>query len=331
MEAQLKDFFIKHKITPNNENNRSYQFDCPVCNGDSKLYVQKKDGRTVCFRQELENCPKKGSKPFYALSLIAGISIKQVKDEILGFQTQLGEDIDVNFDDVELVKKVEAVPDAILPHDTYFFPDEKAVDGMSYLNGRGIHIPDTIKYNIAYSPGDRRVIFPVFDGDRLIGYQGRAIDKVDKAFRMKNWPGRWRDRAVMFVDNLKNNSNKMAIIAEGPISAMKFELAKHFVATMGKEISLGQFEVIAEYGVKNIYLALDRDADDKIPNLVNAYKKIVPDAKFYKINVPAHRDDFGDCTYQEALDAFNGAEEVNLHEIFTHISFKIKDVGKIKV
>lgn len=314
LKDNLENFIKNHAIVPKKVNGRSYIFDCPVCNGNEKLYINKDTGQTVCFRQKEENCPKNGSKPTYALSLISGISFNSVKDELYNYIVSplKDEDFNISFDDEkdfsEEKAKVELMADMI-PINW-----EDANDGIRYLiDSRGISEGTLNKYKIYYSPSMRRVIFPVIINGNIEGWQGRAIDNVDKAYRMYNMPGRWRDSTVMFFDNLKKSQH--AIIAEGAISALKFDLAGGFVATMGKAISDKQLELIANSGVSKVYLALDRDAFDKVDDYRLKLKKMNHNLKIYKIPIPKNRDDFGDCSYSECLESFNSAEELDGSEI----------------
>jgi len=309
MENKLRLFFEKYKIVPGQETSRSFLFDCPSCSGKKKLYVQKKDGRSACFKQgNPGQCPAPGSTAAYALSLLTNLSIKQCKEELFGDTPQITEAFDVRLEPED-----SAVRSAIEPLKPEHIPADLALPGMAefepglkYLQSRGIDIPIIQKYGIGYSPNMRRVIFPVIMNKKMYGWQGRAIDKVDKAYRMYNLPGEWKAKSLMFYDSI--GQSDFAILVEGPVSALKFASVGHFVASMGKEVSRAQLELLSKSGIKRLYLALDRDAFDKNDKI--RYSMSALGIECYKIPVPDHRDDFGDCTYEECEDAFKQATKL---------------------
>lgn len=323
MEDRIALFFKNHNISPKGESSRSYIFDCPACGGDSKLYIEKTNGRAVCFKKKTDKCPKPGSQPVYALSLVSGLSIDTVKKEILEFVRDLADDIRVDFSDTKKEDDRPLVPGS-LPADSAFLVDPRATDGINYLANRGLPLEIQKQYDILYSQSMRRVIFPVIMGKILYGWQGRAIDKVDKAYRMYNMEGDWRARTLMFYNNIVDKD--FAIIAEGPISALKFHKVGNFVASMGKEISKHQLELLRKANIKKLYIALDRDALDKL-KAISYYmdNELLGSIKCYFIKTPDKRDDFGDSTFEECEEAFRNAEPIVLGEdIFVNIETKYK-------
>jgi hypothetical protein len=308
MENRLKLFFDKYKIVPAQETSRSFLFDCPSCSGKKKLYIQKKDGRSACFKQgNPGQCPAPGSSAPYALSLLTNMGVKQCKDELYGDTPQIYESLDVTIDDLSTSPASRAALPPLTPSD---IPADLALpgmpefaDGYEYLKGRGLTIDIIKKYGIGYSPAMRRVIFPVVMNGSMFGWQGRAIDPVDKHYRMYNLPGEWKARTLMFYDNIKNAD--FAILAEGPVSALKFASVGKFVASMGKEVSRAQLDLLVQSGIKKLYLALDRDAFDKNDKI--RYSMSAFGVECYRIPVPDHRDDFGDSTYEECAEAFTKA------------------------
>jgi len=105
-------------------------------------------------------------------------------------------------------------------------------------------------------------------------------------------------------------------VTEGPVDAIKFHLCGGNVASCGKIVSDKQLEVILESGVRKIYLALDPDA---MPEMRELAKKV--DIPVFVIKVPKETEerclrsgkkaDFGECSYEEAANAFSNAEEIS--------------------
>lgn len=311
LENIISTFLETHKIKPQQETARSFIFDCPSCGGKKKLYIQKRDGSSVCFKQGNPGmCPRPGTHAPYALSLISGLPYNQVKQFLNGNEVTISDDIDVDFDESKNNNKInkELAPIGFdkFPHDISYIGSESFIDGKNYLNSRGITDDMIKKYDIGYSPSMRRVIFWVRRGDKTYGWQGRAIDKVDKEYRMYNLPGEWKSKTLMFENNIINSD--FAILAEGAVSALKFELCGNFVASMGKEVSKNQLNRLKELGIKKLYLALDRDAFAKNEQI--RYTLSSEGIECFKIEVPPHRDDFGDSTCKECLQAFQSAKKL---------------------
>jgi hypothetical protein len=325
MYDKLSTFFEDHDVVPKKENARSYIFDCPACGGHEKLYIEKDTGRSVCFKHKTENCPTKKTGIIKTLHLISEVPFDVIKremaDEIISTpEEQLNFDEPVFSDDTVDEDRLLPITDEKLPFDCKLinWPDSK--DGLTYLQGRGLDLDTLMKYSIMYSPYFKRVIFPVIMNNELYGWQGRAIDK-NNLLKMYNLPGEWKTQSLMFFDNLKNTD--FAIIAEGPVSALKFAKVGNFVATMGKAVAEKQLQLILETGIKKIYLALDPDAALEMEELV--HRLLLQSAnpvKCFLVKVPTGKDDFGDCSYEECKNAFENAEALDLgcYNLYSYIT-----------
>lgn len=318
MEARIAEFLKNHKVLTKIETSRSYVFDCPACGGHNKLYIQKEDGRSVCFKKKTAKCPSAGSKVDYSLSLLSGLTTEEVKKELYGFVRQLEDEIRVSFDEEVVEKPKKELEKGSLPLDVLFIGDPEASDGLNYLLGRGLTLEVLKTQQVLYRPSRRMVIFPIIMDKILYGWQGRAIDPVPKEKRMDNMPGDWKASTIMFYENIVGKD--YAIVAEGPVSAMKFAKAGNFVCTMGKEISKEQLRLLRQSGIKKLYLALDPDAFDKIHKIRDSMNESTGgQLKCYMIEVPPEKEDFGDCTYEECERAFREAKQLTGEEIFVYI------------
>lgn len=262
-------------------------------------------------------CPKNRSTPEYALHCLTKIPMKTIRDRLHNKEFTIKSDI-ADFKNIISEKKEDKIKDLLEvgSFEMHFYPInvEDSRDGIYYLLKRGITLEMMKKYDMMYSPVFRRVIFPVIMNQKVYGWQGRAIDNVDKSMRMHNMPGPWKSLTLMFYDNIVKKD--FAILAEGPVSALKFEKVGNFVASMGKGVSQTQLELLRKAGIKKLYLALDRDADDKLEKIVNFMRDgIKGNIECFQIDIPKHRADFGDCTYEECETAFNEAKTIGLDPI----------------
>ena len=328
LKSRLHDFITKHGLQPDAENGRSYIYDCPVCNGKKKLYIQKENGRSVCFRKESSRCPSMGSLATYSLHLLTGMDIKDIKSELFLLEEthsvgeivlDWGEEVDLPVEDIPL-------PMATLPSGITMITDPKAVEGLKYLHKRGISTDMAKKYSITYSTSMRRVIFPVIMDGTLYGWQGRAIDEVEKHLRMYNLHGPWKSSTLMFYNNIINK--EYAVLAEGAVSALKFELVGGFVASMGKSVSHKQLDLIKKAGVKQLYLALDRDSSNLLVSIERYMNSGDDPVKCYIVPIPSDRDDFGECSLEECLDSFLKSQPFDRNGIYVSIDSSPKSVKK---
>lgn len=319
MNQKIELFIQNHNLTPRFITARSFVFDCPVCNGKSKLYIQKSNGQSICFRQETAECPQKGSSAAYVLSLLSGVPFFAVKREMESGDIQLTNEINIKLDlDEPLKKTLNPVPVSELPPDWLPLTDPTSLPGLTYATiERGVAASILSKEGIGYSPSQRRLVIPAIMNKQLYGWQSRAIDPVQKGYKMRGMKGNWKNGSLMFHDNLIDSPH--AIIAEGPFDALKFHLAGGNIATMGKSISTDQFALIIDQLPQSIYFALDRDADELVAGYVSLLKSMLYPGRFYKIEVPARRDDFGDCSPEECLQAFKAAKEITSEDIYLNI------------
>ncbi len=318
-KVKLHDFITKHGLQPDAENGRSYIYDCPACGGKKKLYIQKENGRSVCFRKETSKCPSMGSLVTYPLHLLTGMDIKDIKSELFLLEETLSvDDIKIDWDvEADLPVEEQQLEMATLPAGITIITDPNAVEGLKYLHKRGISTDMAKKYSITYSTQMRRVIFPVIMNGVLYGWQGRAIDDVEKHLRMYNLFGPWKTSTLMFYNNIIGK--EYAVLAEGAVSALKFELVGGFVASMGKSVSTKQLDLIKKAGVKQLYLALDRDASDLLVTIEKYMNSGDDPVKCYVIETPESKGDFGECSFDECLDAFLKSQPFDKNGIYVNI------------
>ena len=294
---------------------RSLVIDCPACGKEDKCYILKEKGHGICFV-----CSTKWSVRGL-VSVLMGISGQEAEARLRGYTG------DNKFDEDTQQKLVLAlVPstkgtseitdadfeDTEIPYEEFYF-DPNFVDvwkserAISYLIQRGCTDESIwIRWDLKYHAGLDAVVAPISMFGTKIGYQARFITPRDPKFRMKTSPGLPRDRALMNYDTAyKMNS---VIVVEGIFDCLKTDLQKHgygSIATMGKVISKGQIDLMNAMPAKTIYLALDRDAHDLIPELYSALKGT---KEIFRLLPPKDRKDFGECSEEEVLQALETAQ-----------------------
>jgi hypothetical protein len=281
------------------ERANSFTLTCPNCSKE-KLDIAKEEGNYICYY-----CADTihGPAPEPILAELSGESIYKIKRFLRGYEYihQLDPMSMLKDPKSNKIIKDEFSLDKEVP--TYFIDIDhpKAKDGLTYLQDkRGI--PDflAMELGLLYNPLHKQVVFPVYDGNKYVGYQGRAIYGSLKYNDVE------KSKYLLFENSINGDS---VIVCEGPISAMKFaKTGIGFVATMGKAISEKQIDKLLSLGVSSIYLGLDRDAYKEIQSF---YEKYYSKFTIYLLDVPSHRDDFGDCTFDECVEVYKKAYRLN--------------------
>lgn len=149
-----------------------------------------------------------------------------------------------SFKDVELPEGSRPLEDVLNEPE----PDEKAVLAAKYLLDRGIY--DHVDTYWSPHPVYRsRVIFPFWQGDRIVGYSGRDFTGKSEAKYMSSTPKDF----LYNVDAIKRN-RKYLIVVEGTIDAACLD----GVAIMSNEASQAQIDYINQFKGE-VIVSPDRD------------------------------------------------------------------------
>jgi hypothetical protein len=281
----------------------------------------KNDGKFVCW-----TCPSsKGFRgaPEFALEALTGMPLESIRKVLYGDSHYLAsqaleivlrdfQDEDSEFDDdIEY----EELPDLCWPYHCLPLTYPGALNGVRYLESRGVPVEVASQYDIRYSPEKRSIAFPVWVGRRLVAWQYRTIDptivtKPDgtpvellKTISSVDIP---RNRCVMFSNRLTCDH---AILCEGPFDALKLHLCGGGnIASMGKKVSTQQIELLLKSGIKKLYLGLDPDAADEI----NPILRRIGGVEGYLMELPSvqgkNKVDLGSLSFEEARECFLAAK-----------------------
>lgn len=310
------------------EKSKTIYTQCPSCGRSDKFSILKENGSCVCYRGTCDF-----GKRFFEewLSMTGRMTIKEAKSMIYNwemhkFDPSTRVELDLHGPQSKKKVNIEKLTPIIWPefHMVKITAPESK-EGLDYLLGRGITLEIAEKYGIMYTPMYRRVIFPVIMNGLCYGYQGRAIDKVLDGLKMRNNEDFKRESLVMFYDNLKGSDH--AIVAEGPFDGIKFDKVGGNVDTMGKIISDKQLSLILSSGVKKIYWALDDDAANEMNKLLEKvsipqFKLSVPQSckdRCAKMT-PPKKADYGECTFDEAAQAFKDAEPIDSSQFILYLT-----------
>ena len=279
-----------------------------MCDSEDKFSILKSNGSCICYRGSCDF----GRRWFTDwVSMIFNVTMKEARALIDNEEIDPDKVAQDKIDFTPRDAEADELDEVTYP-EFHMSPitNPMSKPAVDYLASRGISLEMAVKYEMTYSMLERRVYFPIKMGGKFYGYQGRAIDKVDESMRMRNNDEFRRDRLIMFADNLEDSD--FAIIAEGPVDALKFETVGANVCTLGKVVTDQQLETIYGYGVSMLFLSLDDDAAFEINEIVQkthlkCFRLNVPDSCRERCKAIGKKADFGECTFEEAAKAFTDA------------------------
>jgi hypothetical protein len=312
----IKDLGLSYK-----ETSGSFVFNCPLCGGKEKLYIRKSDGLFKCFRCAVENNFK--GKLEYAIIELTDLPLKLVKKQLYSFEeTPTGNQV-FNLKDIfeekeedEDVVKEDLLPSLKWPYYCIPIDHPGAKKGQDYLASRGIPLEIASYYKIRYSPQDLAIIFPVYMGEKLLGWQFRTINstkiwqeykyiETTKAWSSPNLPS---DRCLMFFNQLQDS--KHAVLTEGPVDAMKCHLVGGNVAMMGKQLSNKHVEIILRSGIKLIYIGIDPDAFLELDPIKRKFGEDI-ELRRIELKISSKKIDLGELSFEEAHRVVLSAPTMN--------------------
>jgi len=174
------------------------------------------------------------------------------------------------------------------------------------------------------------VVFPVYDRGELYGYQERFIlptkyidpstNEEREIPKILSSTGIPRERMLMFSDRLIGSPH--AILAEGPVDAIKAHLCGGNVATMGKAVGAEQFRLLLNGGIKKVYLGLDPDASGEFRRLARTY---YDEVEMYDLRPKAtgggrEKLDLGAMSFEDVYRLFLDAERIFPGQLFTFLN-----------
>ena len=286
-----------HKRARNN-----YAFHCPFCNHRKpKLEISMITNDEGKNFWECWVCKTRGQSIY---SLVKQLKLpKNEAQEILKF-VKKGKKYEYKNDAVvelpkEFKKLTSASPSSIIANKI-----------KKYLYERGLTQNDFIKFNVGYTTTGEyggRIIIPSYSSSNRLNYFiGRTYE--NSYFKYKN-PKSSKD--IIFFENLIN-WNQPIILCEGAFDAIA--IRRNAIPILGKSLSPSLIKKIITSNVKDIYIALDKDAQKDAleisQKLLNLGKRI--------FLVDLKEKDPSEMGFEAFTRLIQTAEELDLSSLMLH-------------
>ena len=280
----------------------NYAFHCPFCNHRKpKLEISMITNDEGKNFWECWVCKTRGQSIY---SLVKQLKLpKNEAQEILKF-VKKGKKYEYKNDDVvelpkEFKKLTSASPTSIIANKI-----------KKYLHERGLTENDFIKYNVGYTTTGEyggRIIIPSYSSSNRLNYFiGRTYE--NSYFKYKN-PKSSKD--IVFFENLIN-WNQPIILCEGAFDAIA--IRRNAIPILGKSLSPSLTKKIITSNVKDIYIALDKDAQKDAleisQKLLNLGKRI--------FLVDLKEKDPSEMGFKAFTRLIQTAEELDLSSLMLH-------------
>jgi DNA primase len=324
VEVALKTI-LNEAAVPFKQNRKSFILACPRCGKSGKLYIRKVDGRFVCWV-----CKEKEQffgKAEWVLSEILAQPLQDLRHRLYGQTESVGPNNILSIQLIDFFDETDEVPVfaqenfiEIEPHPDFLpLSDARSRPGREYLISRGISNEIQDFYDIQYWPARGSVVFPVKVNGKLVGWQTRIaggteiIDpetgETGTLVKSNTSIGLKKDKLLMFQDRLPNSDH--AILAEGPVDAIKGHYCGGNVASLGKAVSKYQLDLILHSGVKKLYLGLDPDAFNECQSIL---KQVAGEIELYDMRPPT--GDLGGMSFDAVLDLYKTAPRITKNYVF---------------
>jgi DNA primase len=280
----------------------NHAFNCPFCNHKKpKLEINFNTNDKGENPWECWVCETKGRT---IRSLLKQLKISGPQAQEVLQYIKKGEQVEYQIEKaIELPKEFQ--PLYLAPTTSF-----SANIARKYLYDRGITDNDILKYNIGYCIAGEfsdRIIIPSYDqNNQLNFYVARSFNRSYAKYKNPE-----ASKDIIVFENLIN-WNQPIIICEGVFDAMA--IRRNAIPILGKNISKSLLKKIVSSKVKEIYIALDRDALKKAVKFCEQF--ISMGKKVYLVDMD--EKDPSEMGFQLFTNHIQDAEELDLSSLLRY-------------
>lgn len=142
-----------------------------------------------------------------------------------------------------------------LPEDTTFVLEKS---GIEYLRKYSITSQEQRQYNILWSPYTQRIIFPLFNNNELLGWQGRYLGNNPTK---PKWFSQGDLKSILCI--LGNKQTQQVILTEDIISSIVLSRSLNYCASplFGSHLSIKRLQRFTILSYNKFLLWLDKDKE----------------------------------------------------------------------
>lgn len=291
IESKLTEVFENNSISFK-VNAKSFILQCPLCDKTDGVYLWRNTGFGRCHK-----CTHEYSPQSFLVSVI-GCSYHEARKLLYtGVLVRPKPTLEAHLG--KKTTKKAPIKEFVMPYNFFKLDGSSRVnDGEKYLLDRGVKLEVARQFDVRYCPATKRIIFPVFQERKCVGWQAR--DTTGKSELRYTSPSGFNRSQSLLGYQQSYNSNHLVVV-EGPFDFLQVAILGGAVCTFGKEISKPQMEMIKKHPAKKIYLGLDPDAQSYNDTYASFFQ---PEKEVLIIQPPSHREDFGECTEKEIEESF---------------------------
>ena len=280
----------------------NYAFTCPFCNHRKpKLEINLNTNDKGENPWECWVCETKGRT---IRSLLKQLKVSGPQAQEVLQYIKKGEEVEY-----QVVKIIE-LPKEFQPLFAAPTTSFSANIARKYLYDRGITDNDIMKYNIGYCIAGEfndRIIIPSYDqNNQLNFYVARSFNRSYAKYKNPEV-----SKDIIVFENLIN-WNQPIIICEGVFDAMA--IRRNAIPILGKNISKALLKKIVSSKVKEIYIALDKDALKKAVKFCEQF--ISMGKKVYLVDM--EEKDPSEMGFKSFTNHIQDAEELDLSSLLQY-------------
>lgn len=330
-------------------NEKEIASQCPFCHESRKKLYISPSGKFICFI-----CNTKGSGILSFVEQYYDCSAKEAK-AILHDQNYdtVSSPILVNHSENESllskliqiqekqkvkVKQLVSPPIPTNWHNLINNMDNpEAYPYFNYLHGRGLTLEDIRDFDLGYVTNgvvkrkgkkdlriQKSIMFPTYNQDgKLIYWSTRSIE-AHPYVKSINAPATQDEisrKDILFNGSHVIKDNSYMVICEGPINAITSSInqLEYFgyvgVATLGKQVTDKQIELMKKLQPLKFLIFLDNDAKSQELDLIERMEAIdIPDNKIYLVKNPYGDKDANDLGRKAVYELLNYAKPVTMQD-----------------
>jgi len=122
-----------------------------------------------------------------------------------------------------------------------------------WLTSYGITEEEIDTYRIGYSPSSGRIILPIYDGEKLLGFQGRSLDYGQVKYLT------WKRENTDLIFQSRRVEGDRVVVVEDMLSAIKVGRVVPSIAILGSPQKAGKGVILKVRLYPLVVIWLDRD------------------------------------------------------------------------